>query len=72
MKKDTYFITLIEEILAALNRTVIMSKLDIRHAFNKIRFKTITNENLVIFKISIGTFKYQIVLFGLANKLAIF
>jgi hypothetical protein len=71
-KKDTYLIPLVEETLIALNRTVIISKLDIRHTFNKIRFKTTTNENLIIFKMSISTFKYLVVLFGLANKPAVF
>jgi hypothetical protein len=71
-KKDAYLIPLIEETLVALNRTVIIFKLDIRHTFNKICFKIITNEDLIIFKISISTFKYLIVLFGLVNRPAVF
>jgi hypothetical protein len=71
-KKNAYPIPLIEETLVALNRTVIMSKLDIRYTFNRICFKTTTNKNLIIFKTSIGIFKYLIVLFRLANRPAVF
>jgi hypothetical protein len=71
-KKNTHPIPLIEEILIALNRTVIISKLDIRYTFNRIRFKTTANEDLIIFKTSIGTFKYLVVLFRLANRPAVF
>jgi hypothetical protein len=71
-KKNTHLIPLIEETLAALNRTVIMSKLDIRHTFNRIRFKTTANEDLIIFKTSIGIFKYLVVLFRLVNRPAVF
>jgi hypothetical protein len=71
-KKNTHLIPLIEKTLVALNRTVIISKLDIRHTFNKICFKTTTNEDLIIFKISIGIFKYLLILFGLANKPIVF
>jgi hypothetical protein len=62
-KKDTYPIPLIKETLVVLNKTVIISKLDIRYVFNRIRFKTITNKDLIIFKMSIGIFKYLVVLF---------
>jgi hypothetical protein len=71
-KKNTYPIPFIKETLVALNRTVIISKLDIRYTFNRICFKTTTNENLIIFKIFISIFKYLIVLFGFANRPAVF
>jgi hypothetical protein len=71
-KKNTHLIPLIKETLVTLNRTVIIFKLDIRYTFNKICFKTITNKDLIIFKISIGIFKYLVVLFRLANRLAVF
>jgi hypothetical protein len=71
-KKNTYLIPLIKETLVVLNRTVIISKLDIRYTFNRICFKTITNEDLIIFKISISIFKYLVVLFRLANRPAVF
>jgi hypothetical protein len=71
-KKNTYLIPFIKEILVVLNRTVIISKLDIRYTFNRICFKTTTNEDLIIFKISIGIFKYLLILFGLANKPIVF
>jgi hypothetical protein len=71
-KKNIYLIPFIKEILVALNRTIIISKLDIQYTFNRICFKITINENLIIFKIFISTFKYLIVLFGLANKPIIF
>jgi hypothetical protein len=71
-KKDTHLIPLIKETLVVLNKTVIISKLDIRYTFNRICFKIITNENLIIFKTFISIFKYLVVLFGLANRPAIF
>jgi hypothetical protein len=71
-KKDAYLIPLIKETLVVLNRTVIMSKLNIQHTFNRICFKIITNEDLIIFKISIGIFKYLVVLFRFANRPAVF
>jgi hypothetical protein len=71
-KKDTHLIPFIKEILVVFNRTVIISKLDIRYIFNRICFKTTANEDLIIFKISISIFKYLVVLFRLANKPVVF
>jgi hypothetical protein len=71
-KKNAYLIPFIKEILVALNRTVIMSKLDIRYVFNRICFKITTNEDLIIFKMFISIFKYLIVLFRLANRPVVF
>jgi hypothetical protein len=71
-KKDTHLIPLIEETLVALNRTVIISKLDIRYTFNRIRFKITANEDLIIFKTFIGIFKYLVILFRFANKPVVF
>jgi hypothetical protein len=71
-KKDTHLIPFIEETLVVLNRTIIISKLNIRYTFNKIYFKTITNEDLIIFKTLISIFKYLVILFGLANKPVVF
>jgi hypothetical protein len=71
-KKNIYLIPFIKEILVVLNRTVIIFKLNIWYTFNRICFKTITNEDLIIFKISISIFKYLIILFRLANKPTVF
>jgi hypothetical protein len=71
-KKNAHPIPFIEETLAALNRTVIISKLDIRYIFNRIRFKTTANKDLITFKTSIGIFKYLVVLFRLINRPAVF
>jgi hypothetical protein len=71
-KKNAYLIPFIKETLVVFNRTVIISKLDIRYTFNRICFKITTNEDLIIFKTSISIFKYLVVLFGLANRPVIF
>jgi hypothetical protein len=55
-KKNTYLVLFIKETLVALNRIIIISKLDIQHTFNKIYFKITTDEDLIIFKTSIGIF----------------
>jgi hypothetical protein len=71
-KKNTYLIPFIKKTLVAFNRTVIISKLDIRYTFNRICFKTTANEDLIIFKMSISIFKYLVVLFRLINRPAVF
>jgi hypothetical protein len=71
-KKNTYLIPFIKKTLIVLNRTVIISKLDIQYTFNRICFKIITNEDLIIFKTSISIFKYLVVLFRFANRPAVF
>ena len=48
-KKDRYPLPLIEETLAQLTGAKIMTKLDIRHAFNRIRMATDEDEELTTF-----------------------
>jgi hypothetical protein len=71
-KKNRYPIPLVEETLAQLSGAKIMSKIDIRHAFNRIRMATPEDEDLTTFRTSFGSYKYRVLPFGLANGPATF
>ena len=58
---------MIEEILARLIKIKIFTKLDIRQAFYRIKIKE-SVENLIIFRIRYGLYKYKILFFGLYNS----
>ncbi len=45
-----------------------MIKIDIRHAFNRIRMHSKENENLTTFRIKYDTYKYLIMFFELINE----
>jgi hypothetical protein len=45
-----------------------MTKIDIRHAFNRIRMHSKENENLIIFRIKYDTYKYLVMSFELTNN----
>ncbi len=45
-----------------------MTKIDIRHAFNRIRMHSKQNEDLTTFRIKYDTYKYLIMLFELINE----
>jgi transposase InsO family protein len=71
-KKDRYPLPLIEETLAQITGAKILSKIDIRHAFNRIRMATDEDEDLTTFKTRFGTYKYKVLPFGLCNGPATF
>lgn len=71
-KKDRYPLPLIQETLAQLTGAKIFSKLDIRHAFNRIRMATPRDEDLTTFRTRYGSFKYKVLPFGLCNGPAAF
>ncbi len=48
-----------------------MTKINIRHAFNKIRMHSKKNEDLTTFRTKYETYKYLIMLFELINELLI-
>lgn len=54
IKKNRYSLFLISEIIARLTRVKRITKIDIRHIFNKIKMKFNKNEELIIF-----TTKYE-------------
>ena len=70
-KKDQYPIPLIEETLARLSKARIFTKLDVRHAFNRIRLKE-DIEDLTTFRTRYGSYKYRVMPFGLCNGPASF
>jgi hypothetical protein len=66
IKKDQYLLPLINETLAQIANTKIFTKLDIRQAFHRIRIDAAFKE-LTTFQTRYGTYKYQVLLFGLTN-----
>jgi hypothetical protein len=71
-KKNRYSISLIAETIARLFKVKWMTKIDIRHAFNRIRMHSKEDENLTTFKIKYETYKYLIMSFKLINESFIF
>lgn len=69
--KDAYSLPFIEETLARLNKAKIYTKLDIRHAFHRIRIHP-DFEELTTFRTCYGTYKYKVLPFGLTNGPATF
>jgi hypothetical protein len=72
IKKNRYSISLIAKIIARLFKIKWMTKIDIRHAFNKIRMHFKENENLITFRIKYETYKYLVMSFELTNESFIF
>jgi hypothetical protein len=71
-KKNRYSISLIAETIARLSKIKWMTKIDIRHAFNRIRMHFKENEDLITFRIKYETYKYLIMSFELINESFIF
>jgi hypothetical protein len=72
IKKNKYSISLIAKIIARLFKAKWMTKIDIRHAFNRIRMHFKENENLITFRIKYVTYKYLVMSFELINESFIF
>ena len=62
---------MIKETLARLSKARIFTKLDVRHAFNRIRLKE-DIEDLTTFRTRYGSYKYRVMPFGLCNGPASF
>jgi hypothetical protein len=71
-KKDCYLIPLIKETMANIAGYKIMTKLDIRKAFNKIRIATPEDKDLLMFCTPLGNYKPKVLQFGPINSLATF
>jgi hypothetical protein len=54
-KRDRYVLLLIDDIITLLSGCQIMTRLNIRHAFNRIRIRQ-NNEELIIFATPIGNY----------------
>jgi hypothetical protein len=72
IKKNRYLISFIAETIARLFKARWIIKIDIRHAFNRIRMHSKENENLIIFKTKYDTYKYLIMSFELINESSTF
>ena len=66
-RKDRYPIPLIEEAMANIAGCKIMTKLDIRKAFNRIRITIEEDEDLLTFYTPLGNFKPKVLQFGPTN-----
>jgi hypothetical protein len=71
-RKDSYPLPLIDETLAQITGAKYLTKIDIRHAFNRIRMQTEEDEDLTTFKTRFGSYKYKVLPFGLTNGPATF
>ena len=71
-KKNRYFIFLITNFMIRLFKIKFLTKINIRHAFNRIRMTIELNKNLIIFRIRFESYKYLVFLFDLINDFAIF
>ena len=59
-KKDRYLIPLIKETIARIIGYKIITKLNIRKAFNRIRISTLKDEDLLLFYTPISNFKPKV------------
>ena len=71
IKRNRYFISLIDEILAKIQDCKYLTRLNIITAFNKLRMHS-NNENFIIFVISLRVYKYRVLLFELTNESVIY
>ena len=67
IKKNRYFILLINKILARIQDCKYLTRLNIITAFNKLRMHS-NNENFITFVISLKAYKYRMLLFELINE----
>jgi hypothetical protein len=72
IKKNKYSIFFIVETIARLSKMKWMTKINIRHAFNRIFMHSKENENLIIFRTKYETYQYLIMFFELINESFIF
>jgi hypothetical protein len=72
IKKDCYLILLIKKTMANIAGYRIITKLDIRKAFNKIRIVTLKDKDLLTFYTLLNNYKPKVLQFGLINNLATF
>ncbi len=71
IKRDRYSILLIDEVLARIQGSKYLIRLDIIVAFNKLRMSS-ESENLTTFVTFFDVYKYRIMLFELTNESASF
>ena len=69
IKRNRYFISLIDEVLIRIQSYKYMTRLDIIAAFNKLRIYS-NSEDFTTFIISLEVYKYRVLSFELINKFA--
>ncbi len=72
IKKNRYSISFIAKTIARLFKAKWMTKINIRHAFNRIRMHSKEDENLIIFRTKYETYKYLMMFFELINESSTF
>lgn len=66
-RKNRYPIPLVDELMEHVSGARIFTKLDIRQGFHRLRLSP-DSEDLTTFRTHYGTYKYQVVPFGLTNR----
>jgi hypothetical protein len=66
-KKNRYPLSLISKIIARLIKTQMITKIDIRHAFNRIRMITERDEKLITFTTKYENYQYRVLSFDLTD-----
>ena len=67
IKRNRYFILLIDEVLTRIQSCKYLTRLNIITAFNKLRMHS-NNENFIIFVIFFEIYKYRVLSFELTNE----
>ena len=71
-KRNRYPLPLISELMTRLSKAKRMTKIDIRHAFNRVRMAIPNDEDLTTFRTRFGSYKSLVLPFGLTNGPATF
>ena len=71
IKRNRYFISLIDEVLTRIQDCKYLTRLNIITAFNKLRMH-LNNEDFITFVIFLKTYKYRILPFELINDSIIY
>ena len=71
IKKNHYFISLINEVLTRIQNCKYLTRLNIIAIFNKLRMHS-NNKNFIIFVIFFKAYKYRVLLFELINESVIY
>jgi hypothetical protein len=66
-RKNRYWLSLIAEIIARLTKIKFITKINIRHTFNRIRMIIEKDEKLTIFITKYDNYQYRVLLFNLTN-----
>jgi hypothetical protein len=72
IKKNRYFLSLIDETLAHLDKTKYFTKLNIRQTFHRIKIADAEFEDLIIFRTRFDAYKYRVLSFELCNEFVIY